>query len=93
MLNRIRNEPALVSGAVAAVIALLAAFGLDLSAEQVGAVLAVVAAVLAFVVRAQVTPTAKTDGQVGEVGNSLVWVLAVIGIVLLVLILVGKLNV
>ena len=93
MLNRVRNEPALVSGAVTAVLALLITFGLDLTAEQVGAILAVVAAGLAFVVRGQVTPTAKGDHEAGEVGNSLVWVLAVVGIVLLVLILVGKLNV
>ena len=56
MLDRIRREPALISGAVAALIALLTAFGLDLTAEQVGAVLAVVTAVLAFVVRSKVLP-------------------------------------
>ena len=91
MLDRIRREPALVSGAVAALIALLTAFGLDLTAEQVGAVLAVVTAALAFVVRSQVTPVPSTPGEAGT--GEVVWVLAVVGVVLLVLILVGKLNV
>ena len=91
MLNRIRNEPALVSGAVTAVIALAMTFGLNLSTEQVGAILAVVAAVMAFVVRSKVTPTAKLNGDAGA--GEVVWILAVVGVVLLVLILVGKLNV
>lgn len=56
MIDRIRREPALVSGLVSAVIALAVSFGADLSSEQVGAVMAVVAAVLAVVTRSQVTP-------------------------------------
>lgn len=56
IFDRIRQEPALVSGLIAALIALGTAFGLDLSPEQVGALMAVVAAVLAFVVRANVSP-------------------------------------
>lgn len=56
ILDRIRREPALISGLVSAVIALAVSFGADLSSEQVGAVMAVVAAVLAIVVRQQVTP-------------------------------------
>lgn len=55
--DRIRREPALVTGFVAAVIALAVAFGLDLSGEQTGAIMAVTTAVLAFITRAQVTPT------------------------------------
>lgn len=57
ILDRIRREPALVTGAVSALIALGVAFGLDLSGEQTGAIMAVVTAVLAFVTRSQVTPT------------------------------------
>lgn len=57
ILDRIRREPALVTGAVAALIALGVAFGLDLTGEQTGAIMAVVTAALAFVTRAQVTPT------------------------------------
>jgi hypothetical protein len=57
MIDRIRNEPALIAGLVQAVLGLLLAFGLKLSIEQVGAIMAVTAAVLAFVVRSVVTPT------------------------------------
>lgn len=57
MMNVLRTEPALVAGAVQALLALLVAFGLPLSDAQVGAVLAVTAAVLAVVVRSTVTPT------------------------------------
>lgn len=52
------REPALVIGAVQAVLALVVAFGLKLSVEQTGAILAATAAVLAVVTRSQVTPVA-----------------------------------
>jgi len=52
------REPALVLGAVQAVLALVIAFGLKLSAEQTGAILAATAAILAVVTRSQVTPVA-----------------------------------
>ena len=61
MLDRIRREPALVTGLVSAVIALGAAFGLDLSGEQTGAIMAVTAAVLAVVTRQSVTPNADVQ--------------------------------
>ena len=56
IIDRVRREPALVSGLVSAVIALAVSFGLDWTAEQVGAVMAVVVAILAVVTRQQVTP-------------------------------------
>jgi hypothetical protein len=56
-MDRIKAEPALVAGLVQAVLTLVVAFGLDLSTEQVAAILTVTAAVLALVVRSQVTPT------------------------------------
>ena len=59
-MDRIRNEPALVIGLVQAALALVIAFGLELSEEQVGAVLAISAAVLALVTRSQVTPNRTT---------------------------------
>jgi hypothetical protein len=59
MLDRIKREPALVAGLVAATIALLAAFGLPLTSEQVGAILALTNAVLALLVRKVVTPLAS----------------------------------
>jgi hypothetical protein len=48
------REPALIYGLINAGIALLAAFGLNLTAEQTGALLAVTSAVLAIAVRQQV---------------------------------------
>ena len=57
--QRIKREPALVAGVISAVIALAVSFGADLSSEQVGAIMAVVAAVTALFTRQQVTPTTK----------------------------------
>lgn len=59
ILDRIRREPALVTGAVGAVLALVVAFGFELSGEQTGAIMAVVTAVLGFVTRAKVTPARR----------------------------------
>ena len=50
------REPALVLGALNALIALGVGFGLDVTPEQVGLINAAVAAVLAFVVRQRVSP-------------------------------------
>ena len=55
MWNR---EPALIVALIGALIALLIAFGLHLSAEQVGAVMALVTAALGLVTRSRVTPAA-----------------------------------
>ena len=57
LLARIKAEPALVAGFLQAFLALLLAFGVPLTDGQVGAILALSAAALAFVVRARVTPT------------------------------------
>lgn len=59
MIDRIKDEPAIVAGLVQALLALLVAFGLDLTPEQIGAILGVTAAVLAFVVRRKVVPARK----------------------------------
>lgn len=56
ILDSIRKEPALVTGAVSALIALGVAFGLNLDGQQTGAIMALVTAALAFVTRSQVTP-------------------------------------
>lgn len=61
MLERIKNEPAVVAGVVQALLGLLLAFGVNLSTEQVGAVMAVTAALLALLVRSQVTPVRNVD--------------------------------
>lgn len=51
------REPALWLGLVNTILALILAFGVDLTQEQVGSILAVSSAFLAFIVRSQVTPT------------------------------------
>jgi hypothetical protein len=56
MWDRIKNEPALVTGLVEAVIALVTGFGLHLSAGQIAGIMALTAALLALFVRTQVTP-------------------------------------
>lgn len=53
-----KREPALVVGLVEALLLLAVAFGLDLTAEQVGAVVAVATILGALVIRSQVTPVA-----------------------------------
>ena len=51
------REPALILGVVQAILGLLLAFGVDLTSEQIGMILAVTAAVLALVTRTKVTPS------------------------------------
>lgn len=51
-----KTEPVLILGAVQTAIALVVSFGLDLTAEQVGAIVAFSAAVLSVVARRKVTP-------------------------------------
>lgn len=53
----LRSEPVLVLGLAQAVIAVAVSFGLGWTAEQVGTVTAVTAAVLSVVARQRVTPT------------------------------------
>ena len=64
-MNILKVEPALVTGAVSAILVLVAAFGLPLSEDQKAAVLGSIVPVLvlvqALVTRGQVTPNAKVD--------------------------------
>lgn len=57
----IKNEPVLIQGLVQAVLGLFLAFGVSLSNEQVGSIMAVVAVILAILARMFVTPTNKAD--------------------------------
>ncbi len=52
------REPALIAGLINAAIALAITFGLNLTMEQVGAIMAFTNLVLAVIVRQVVTPTA-----------------------------------
>lgn len=59
-------EPALIIGAAQAALALAVSFGLDLDPEQVGAIMAFVAAVLALLLRQAVVSPA-TIASAGDV--------------------------
>ena len=54
--------PAAFTGGVTAAVALLATYGLDVSAQTTGALNAVVLAILGLITRGQVTPTALRAG-------------------------------
>ena len=64
-MNILKVEPALVTGAVSAILVLVTAFGLPLTDDQKAAVLGSIVPVLvlvqALVTRGQVTPNAKVD--------------------------------
>jgi diacylglycerol kinase len=53
------REPAMVLAFVQAIIVLAVAFGLQLTADQTGAIVAVTAIILGLLTRSQVTPVAK----------------------------------
>lgn len=55
------REPALILGAVQALLALGLSFGLHLTSEQIGAIMAASAAVLAVITRSQVTPVSPKE--------------------------------
>lgn len=62
----ITDEPVVIVGLVQAGIAMLVAFGLDWTPEQIGMVLAFTTVVLSVVARALVTPTANVEKQVTQ---------------------------
>jgi hypothetical protein len=58
---KLKNEPALIVGFVQAVLALAVSFGLGLSVDQVGAIVAVAAAATSVLLRQQVSPVSSTQ--------------------------------
>lgn len=56
IIEKIRNEPVLVTTLIGAVLTALVAFNVPLTQEQVVALVAIAAAIMAIVARAQVTP-------------------------------------
>lgn len=61
--ERIRREPALLVGLTTAILSLLVSFGVDLSDERQGAIIAVVIAVGAIIVRQAVTPNVSVGAH------------------------------
>lgn len=64
LLALIKDEPVLFQAAIQAGLAMGMSFGLSLSVEQMGTVMAFTAAVLAFVTRTHVTPNHVADQRV-----------------------------
>jgi len=69
MYERIKQEPALVTALVQGFLALCISFGLGLTPEQVGSILAVTAAIVAVVLRQRVSPAASSGGEL-EAGQT-----------------------
>lgn len=63
-MNVVKNEPVLIQSLAQAILGLFLAFGVDLSNEQTGSIMAVVAVILAIVARMFVTPTNKLNTPV-----------------------------
>lgn len=63
MIDLWRHEPALIIGFVQALIALAVAFGLNLTPEQVGGIVAALTALAAFIVRSNVYAPANVPGE------------------------------
>lgn len=66
--KRLLNEPVLIASAIRAVILAGATFGVDISPEQIAALMIAVEAVLALVTRALVVPNQLAEARV-EAGN------------------------
>lgn len=63
MLYRLRTEPAVIVGLLETLLALFMAFGLSLSDEQVGAIMAVAVAVGGLFVRQNVYPAVRVEEE------------------------------
>lgn len=63
MWQLIKEEPVSTQGIIQAMLALGTSFGLGLSSSQMGAILAVTAAILTLLTRQQVTPLANPKLQ------------------------------
>jgi len=59
VLERIKEEPVAFQGLIQAGLAVFVAFGLKLDGKEMGALLALSAAILTFAARTQVTPIAN----------------------------------
>ena len=62
-MNVVKNEPVLIQSLVQAILGLFLAFGINISNEQTGSIMAVVAVILAIIARMFVTPTNKLNGD------------------------------
>lgn len=87
------REPVAIAAAVRGVVLAGVAFGLGWTAEQVAALMFAVEALLALVVRQQVTPTATESERGSSLVEALLVVLLVLAIVVVVLALAGPITI
>lgn len=71
ILDRIKNEPALIGVLVTSIVGLLTAYHIDVSADQKTAIVTVVAAIVGLFVRANVSATATPDQTPAQVAKVL----------------------
>ena len=64
--QRIQDEPAMTAGLIGAAVSLAISLGLALTPEQVGFIMAFVVALLSWLTRKVVTPTAKANAAVAS---------------------------
>lgn len=83
-MQSILREPALIAGAIRAILLAAVGFGLGWSGEQVALFMAAVEAVLTLVTRGLVTPNAAVDGKIADAK-----IAARLGVVLLACVLAG----
>ena len=62
--KRLLNEPVLIGAAIRSVILAAAAFGMEMSADQIAALMGAVEAVLALITRALVVPNGVAEARV-----------------------------
>ncbi len=68
-MTRLLNEPVLIGAAIRAVILAAVAFGFDVTAEQVAALMVAVESVMALVTRAMVVPNKLAEERVAAGGS------------------------
>ncbi len=69
-IDRIKQEPVAFQAVIQMGLAMFVSFGLGLSGEQTGAIMAFTAAILAFFTRQHVTSNSETARQVGVALNT-----------------------
>ncbi len=67
--SRLLNEPVLIGAAIRSVILALASFGLEMTAEQIAALMGAVEALLALITRALVVPNQLAEARVADGGS------------------------
>lgn len=68
-MRRLLNEPVLLGSAIRAVILVFISFGVDITTEQIAAIMGALEVVLALLTRALVTPNQLAEARVAAGGS------------------------